>query len=224
MRGRRSGAVGAERTRPAENHGRRHRPSGRDRTPPQRNADPPPGGLPGEAHPFTFRVAGLKSRSGKQAFLAGDMSRILIAFRSIMSPLASAAVCAATATALCCALAAHAQSPFDGSWNVVVVCGNAPDGARGYTWQFPAQVRDGSLLGQYRQPGNIPSGTLSGSIQANGDAFLKMVGLTGSPEHTLAHMPSGMPFGYTVTAHFTGDSGSGKRNELRACALTFTKS
>jgi hypothetical protein len=128
-------------------------------------------------------------------------------------------------TALGSASTAQAQGgAFDGSWDVVVVCANAPDGARGYTWQFPAQVRNGLLSGQFHQPGNIPSGTLSGQIQANGDAVLKMVGLTGSPEHTLGRLPSGMPFGYTVTAHFAGDSGSGKRNELRACSLSFTKS
>jgi hypothetical protein len=127
--------------------------------------------------------------------------------------------------ALGSAATAQAQGgPFDGDWNVVIVCANAPDGARGYTWQFPAQVRDGLLSGQFHQPGAIPSGTLSGQIQSNGDAFLKMVGLTGSPEHVLGHLPSGMPFGYTVTAHFAGGSGSGKRNELRSCMLTFSKS
>ena len=42
--------------------------------------------------------------------------------------------------------------PFDGSWNVVVVCAQAPDGAKGYTWRFLAQVRDGSFLNQLIKP------------------------------------------------------------------------
>jgi hypothetical protein len=113
--------------------------------------------------------------------------------------------------------------PFDGSWNVLIVCAQAPDGAKGYRWNFLAKVRDGSFLGQYNQPGNFPSGTLSGQIQGNGDAYLKMVGLTGDPEHNVGRVPSGMPFGYFVAAHFAGSSGSGKRNELRSCELTFAK-
>ena len=33
----------------------------------------------------------------------------------------------------------------------------------------------------------------------------------------------GTPFRYTAEARFDGNSGSGKRNERRACALTFGK-
>ena len=42
-------------------------------------------------------------------------------------------------------------------------------------------MRDGSFLGQYNQPGNIPSGTLSGQIQPTGSAHLTMDGLTSDP-------------------------------------------
>lgn len=132
--------------------------------------------------------------------------------------------CLVFAVMLTAPVAAVSGGDFDGSWNVVIVCANAPDGARGYTWRFPAMVHDGSLIGQYHQIGQIPSGTLSGQIQANGDAFLKMVGITGNPANNLGHLPSGMPFGYTATAHFAGGSGSGKRDQLRSCNLSFSKS
>jgi hypothetical protein len=76
---------------------------------------------------------------------------------------------------------AMSSSPFDGSWSVVVACAQAPDGAKAYRWIFTAQVRDGSFLGQYNQPGNIPSGTLSGQIQPAGNAHLTVDGLTVTP-------------------------------------------
>jgi hypothetical protein len=123
-------------------------------------------------------------------------------------------------------VAAISGGAFDGSWNVNILCANAPDGALGYSWQFPAQVSNGSLVGQYRQPGNPNSGTLSGQIQTNGDALLKMEGLTGRAEHNIGRAPPGTPFMYTVTGHFAGRSGSGKRDQVvarRSCDLTFTK-
>jgi hypothetical protein len=40
---------------------------------------------------------------------------------------------------------------------------------------------------------------------------------------TLDHEHAGSPIHYTATVHFDAHSGSGMRNERRACALTFTK-
>lgn len=118
---------------------------------------------------------------------------------------------------------AIAAQPFDGNWDVVVYCARAPDGAGAYRWHFQVQVRDGSLLGQYNQPGANASGTLSGQIQPDGNALLKMAGRTGRTEYTVGHVQPGTPFHYTATAHFEARSGSGQRNELRSCSLSFTK-
>jgi hypothetical protein len=118
---------------------------------------------------------------------------------------------------------AWSSGPFDGSWNVIVACAVAPDGAKGYTWQFAAQVRDGSLIGQYNQPGNIPSGTLSGQIQPTGEAHLTMNGLTGEPDYSLSRVRAGSPIHYTATAQFTARAGTGRRDQARSCDLTFSK-
>jgi hypothetical protein len=95
---------------------------------------------------------------------------------------------------------AMSSGPFDGSWSVVVACAQAPDGAKAYRWNFTAQVRDGSFLGQYNQPGKIPSGTLSGQIQPTGNAHLTMDGLTGDPDYSLSRVHAGTPIHYTATA------------------------
>ena len=88
---------------------------------------------------------------------------------------------------------AMSSGPFDGSWSVVVACAQAPDGAKAYRWNFTAQVRDGSFLSQYNQPGNIPSGILSGQIQPTGNAHLTMDGLTGDPDYSLSRVHAGTP-------------------------------
>ena len=118
---------------------------------------------------------------------------------------------------------AIAAQPFDGTWDVVIYCARAPDGAGGYRWHFQAQVREGALLGQYHQPGANASGTLSGQIEPDGHALLSMVGRTGRTEYTVGHVQPGTPFHYTATARFDARSGSGQRNELRACSLSFSK-
>lgn len=118
---------------------------------------------------------------------------------------------------------AVATGPFDGSWNVVVACGQAPDGAKAYRWQFTARVQDGSLLGQYNQPGKIPSGTLRGQIEPTGVARLTMEGLTGDPDYSLSRVHAGSPIHYTATAQFTTRSGTGTRDQSRHCDLSFSK-
>ena len=118
---------------------------------------------------------------------------------------------------------AVATGPFDGSWTVVVACAQAPDGAKAYRWQFTAQVRDGSLLGQYNKPGNIPSGTLRGQVGPAGVAHLTMEGLTGDPDYSLSRVHAGSPIHYTATAQFTTRSGTGTRDQSRRCDLSFSK-
>jgi len=119
------------------------------------------------------------------------------------------------------ALAAGA-GPFDGAWNVEVDCPDVGD-VRGYNWRFSAQVVSGVLSGRYQSPTNSGMGTLSGRIRPDGQAVLTMVGRTGPEELTLYHERRGSPIRYTANVRFGARSGSGMRNERRACALTFTK-
>jgi hypothetical protein len=116
-----------------------------------------------------------------------------------------------------------ANQVFDGTWNVSVACAQAPDGALSYSWLFSAEVRRGTISGNYNKPGTVPSGTLSGQIGAGGDALLIMQGLTGNTGYTLGKVNPGTPFHYTITAHFDAGHGTGKRNEGRGCALDFVK-
>jgi hypothetical protein len=104
-----------------------------------------------------------------------------------------------------------------------VICETAPDGARGYTWMFRADVHDGALLGHYNPPGAVPSGTLSGQINSDGSGVFVMRGLTGERIATVGRVNPGTPFSYTANVHFDRMHGTGKRNELRACALDFVK-
>jgi hypothetical protein len=143
--------------------------------------------------------------------------------RGSIVPAAAAAIMIANLASVTTPAPAAAAQPFDGSWQVVIDCTPTPDGARGYRWRFDAQVRDGSLLGQFHEPGTNASGTLSGIIRPNGDALLRMNGNTGSPQYSVGQVAVGTPFHYTVTAHFAATSGSGQRNELRQCDLTFTR-
>ncbi len=112
---------------------------------------------------------------------------------------------------------------FDGTWTVSVLCAKAPDGALPYTWLFPAAVHNGALLGHFHAPGTVPSGTLSGLIDAGGNATLVMQGLTGKPNYSVNAVASGSPFHYTASVHFERKHGTGKRNELRDCTLDFVK-
>jgi hypothetical protein len=113
---------------------------------------------------------------------------------------------------------------FDGKWNVIIGCDQASDGALAYKWYFTAEIRNRSMLGQYHDAETDSSGTLSGRVQANGDAVLRMIGKTGAPAYSVARARSGSPFHYTANTHFADRSGSGKRNELRQCDLEFSKS
>jgi len=117
---------------------------------------------------------------------------------------------------------AAGAGPFDGMWNVEVNCPDVGD-VRGYDWRFSAQVSGGVLSGHYQSSTTSGMGTLSGRIRPDGQALLTMVGRTGPEERTLYHERAGAPIHYTVSAHFDATSGSGRRNERRACALSFAK-
>lgn len=129
-----------------------------------------------------------------------------------------------------CAIAAASSTPtnaagdFDGSWQVAVDCAASPDGAKGYRWVFPATVRSGQFIGLYNEPNSVPSGRLSGRIGADGSALLTMTGRAGDPAYNLNNVAGGTPIHYTVTARFSGNSGSGSRNQQRSCSLAFVKS
>jgi hypothetical protein len=115
-----------------------------------------------------------------------------------------------------------AGAPFDGIWTVEVDCPSVGD-VEGYDWRFSAEVSSGFMSGLYRSATNSAMGHISGHIRPDGEALLTMFGRTGPEQFASGHQRPGTPFRYTVDAHFDANSGSGKRNERRACALTFNR-
>jgi hypothetical protein len=118
---------------------------------------------------------------------------------------------------------AAATQTFDGAWSVEVDCPDVGD-VSGYDWRFSANVSSGALTGSYHSPTTEAMGQLTGRIGADGEALLTLVGRTGPVPMSIGHVRPGTPFRYTANVHFDARSGFGKRNERRACTLTFTKS
>ncbi len=134
-----------------------------------------------------------------------------------------AAALAGLSLALFLARPGLAAQSFDGAWSAEVDCPDVGD-VRGYNWRFAAQVTSGALSGSYHSPTNEAMGHLSGRIRPDGEALLTLVGRTGPVEVSLGHVRPGTPFRYTANVKFDERSGFGKRNERRACTLSFTKS
>jgi len=116
-----------------------------------------------------------------------------------------------------------AAGRFDGSWNVTVECGKAADGALGYTVSLVAVVKDGFLLGEQGTEGSSGWLRLSGRIQPDGTAMLDASGITGDPKYNVKAVQRGTPYAYQVAAKFDGARGSGRRLQVRECALTFAR-
>ena len=116
----------------------------------------------------------------------------------------------------------HAAS-FDGTWSVLQVCETTSEGARGYTWRYDANVKDGRLVGQYRTKGQSPSMTLEGQVQPDGTATLQAHGISGDAEHNVRFAPAQTPISFQVAAKFDGRKGSGNRLGSRTCTFTFSK-
>jgi hypothetical protein len=117
---------------------------------------------------------------------------------------------------------AQAGGRFDGNWLTTIAC-SAYGAAKGYTWQFYSQVRNGQLQGQYGTPGRPASVTVTGQVQDSGLAMLSAQGHSGDPDYTVNHQAQGLPFSYHISAQFEGARGSGKRQEIRPCDVTFVR-
>jgi hypothetical protein len=110
---------------------------------------------------------------------------------------------------------------FDGKWDVTVKCMNA-SGALAYTRNLTATVADGVLHGEDQSDGR-PLLAIDGEIPAGGKATLNAHGFTGDSSFSVGNVRRGSPYAYTIDAQFERNRGSGKRNELRPCNLTFAK-
>lgn len=113
--------------------------------------------------------------------------------------------------------------PFDGRWEATVTCTTAPDGAGGYTYRFPAEIRESRFRGENAREGSPNWLLLRGPIQRDGQAVLAAEGLTGAAPTTLGNLPPSTPYRYTARVQFQPRSGSGRRVEARPCTLDFVK-
>ncbi len=113
-------------------------------------------------------------------------------------------------------------NPFDGSWNVEIVCPMAAD-AQGYTWRMPVRIASGMLSGTYRSPTTTAHGVLSGRVRPDGNALVAVNGRTDKVEYTVGHVRPGTPFHYTANVRFNAGSGFGQRQQLRPCTLSFSR-
>lgn len=124
------------------------------------------------------------------------------------------------------ASATSSAGRFDGVWNVAIKCSDHTEGktvARGYAFQFPAEVKDGVLHGQHKNKGAPGSLTLDGKIQPDGTAELKANGVTDEPEFSINNISKGTPYAYRIKARFEDSRGTGSRIDGRTCDFSFAK-
>ena len=111
---------------------------------------------------------------------------------------------------------------FDGKWEVTVSCTGSGK-AQAYTRFLSATVKDGVLHAEDQEPGKTNWLTIDGEIPPGGKTTLSAKGLTGNAAYTVGNVQAGTPYAYTIDAQFERGRGTGKRNELRPCTLTFAK-
>ena len=123
------------------------------------------------------------------------------------------------------ALAIAQATTFDGNWNVTLTCPptSEKEGAKGYTLRFPAEVKNGHLLGQYGKEGELGWQRLQGQVAADGSAQLTLDGIVGNTEYAIGRSPTGKAFHYQVRAKFEGAAGSGQRTSGRVCEFRFVR-
>jgi hypothetical protein len=120
---------------------------------------------------------------------------------------------------------ARAEAPhrhFDGTWTTVLSCPNAR-GALGYSFEFPATIKDDVLHAQKGTKGEPGWLQIDGVIGADGAANLYAKGLVGAAPYAVGDRPAGTEYGYHIDTHFAAASGSGQRVEGRPCSVTFTR-
>ena len=104
-------------------------------------------------------------------------------------------------------------------------CSNVAEGtgARGYNYQFVAEVKDGLLRAQHRVPDSAGSLSIEGKIAPDGAAELHARGRTGNPDYAVNRLAEGTPISYRIRAKFEGSQGQGERLDTRPCSFQFSK-
>jgi hypothetical protein len=134
------------------------------------------------------------------------------------------AACALAQAPLAAVTAADQPSPFDGDWDVTLACPASADGrAMAYSFEFPAQAKNGEMVGERGTPGEPGWLRLTGPIRPDGSAALTAEGMTNIPGYALYAVKRGTHYIHAVTARFDGRHGSGEWITVRTCKFDFTK-
>jgi len=110
---------------------------------------------------------------------------------------------------------------FDGTWQTTWTClnyGNFP----GYSYQFPAQVKDGSYHAQHGKEGDPGSLVLDGKIEPDGAAAFFGKGVVGSMIVAMG-AARGTQYAFHALGQFDRTGGNGKRIEGRPCTMIFSR-
>lgn len=84
-------------------------------------------------------------------------------------------------------------------------------------------MKDGALHAEKGEKGKPGWLQLDGKILRDGTASIYADGLVGAAETAVGARPAGTQYGYHIEARFSGESGTGKRVEGRACSVTFDR-
>jgi len=116
-----------------------------------------------------------------------------------------------------------ASGPFDGRWSIDLQCPPSSDGALPFSWRFGGLVQNGALRAEHGQAGRAAYLLLSGRISPAGDASLVAQGITGTKGYNVRGASAGVPYTYSVPAHFSGNSGEGYWVGVRRCEFSFAR-
>jgi hypothetical protein len=126
-------------------------------------------------------------------------------------------------TLLLLPVVANAASRFDGKWETVLTCEPFKD-ARGFSWEFTSEVKDGKLRGVYGTEHLPASIRVEGPIAEDGSGQLIATVWTGDKAYVPGQdTPKGTEFTYRVKAEFKDAEGKGTRIEGRPCSYVFKK-
>ncbi len=121
-----------------------------------------------------------------------------------------------------------ASEKFDGNWLTTLTC---PDKGKteGYTWKFPAVVKDGAFRGEHGTEGQPGYLLIEGKIAGDGAAKLSASGIVASKQYARGiFVGQGSNYSYNIKAQFKETEGSGVRDEGlgivgRPCTFDFVK-
>ena len=117
---------------------------------------------------------------------------------------------------------------FDGTWQTTLTC--PPKGSTdGYTWKFPAVVKDGAYHGERGTAGQPGYLSIDGKIADDGTAKLSANGIVASRQYARGvFVGQGTDYSYNIKAQFKETEGTGTRDEGlglvgRPCTFDFVK-